>query len=146
MDYYEEINTAENILITGLFEPEENTLVFELTIGDVSDNPESIIIGDASIGLGRRISVDEKCQRFEVVFENYIGYAVINESYETLGGENFSGNRIRIYSDSNFLNYIKLDTFATSDFPGTFKHFAFISQRHIINIASQNEPNINKLQ
>jgi hypothetical protein len=146
MDYYEEINSAENVLVTELLEPKENTLEFELTIGKVSDYPENIIIGDVNIGSGRSISFDGKCQRFKVVFENYIGYAVINESYETLGGECFSGNRIRIYSDSNFLNYIKLDTFATSDFPGTFKHFAFISQRHIINIASQNEPNINRLQ
>lgn len=146
MDYYEEINSAKNILVTELLEPEENTLEFELTIGKVSDNPENIIVCDVNIGLSRGISFDGKCQRYKIVFENYIGYAVINESYETLGGESFSGNRIRIYSDSNFLNYIKLDTFATSDFPGTFKHYAFISARHIINIVSQSEPKINKVQ
>jgi hypothetical protein len=146
MKYFEEINNEKNILITKIFEPDENSLEFELGIGQVSEFVEEIIINENIISSARRIQFDKDSIRFKVFFETYICYSVINESYESLGGNKFDGNKIRIYSDSNFLNYLKADTFATLDYPGEFKHYAFISQNHIINIASLQEPNIEKLK
>jgi hypothetical protein len=146
MKYFEEINNEKNILITKIFEPNENSLEFELAIGQVSEFVEDIIINEKIISSAHRIQFDKDSIQFKVFFETYICYSVINESYESLGGNKFDGNKIRIYSDSNFLSYLKADTFATPDYPGEFKHYAFISQNHIINIASLQEPNIEKLK
>lgn len=144
MDYYERINTEPNIFLTKIFEPDENSLEFELTMGSISEKTENLIINSKNIGPSQRIYYDNNSEVFKVTFDNYIAYSVINESYETLRGSQYIGEKIRIYSKSNFLDYIKVDTFATNDFPGEFKHYAFISQRHIVNVVSTIEPKIEK--
>jgi len=83
---------------------------------------------------------------FKVTFDNYIAYSVINESYENLGGTQYVGEMIRIYSKSNFMDYVKADTIATNEYPGEFTHYAFISLRHIVNVVSLNEPRIEKIK
>nr|WP_320000038.1 hypothetical protein [uncultured Draconibacterium sp.] len=146
MNYYDRINTEPNVFLTKIFEPEENSLEFELAMGLISEQIENLIINAAEIGHVRRIYHDNESEVFKVTFDNYIAYSVINESYENLGGTKYIGEKIRIYSKSNFLDYIKLDTFATNDYPGEFKHYAFISQRHIVNIVSTTEPKIEKIR
>ncbi|MDQ3291313.1 MAG: hypothetical protein M3Q05_08495 [Bacteroidota bacterium] len=146
MNYLEEINEARNIIATDLFEPEENTLHFILIIGLVSDTPIDIHINGGRINKAYEVSYDGSNNRYKIYFDSYICYSVINESYEQLGGVSFSGNKIRVYADSNFLNYVKADTFATNKYPEEFKHFAFITQNHIINVASVEEPIIEKLK
>lgn len=140
MNYQEEINTAKNIFITKIFEPEENSLEFELVIGKVT---EKGVFGKNNGSEHRQIYFDETCIRYKVYFETYISYAVLNESFEKLDGI-FTGDKIRIYSESNFLNYLKADTFASSEYPGEFNHYAFISLNHIINIAAEEKPTIER--
>ncbi|WDF65931.1 hypothetical protein [Flavobacterium sp. KACC 22763] len=141
MNYYREINTARNIMVSKLSETDENCLEFNLIIGKVSD-----IKNDINHLLDvNEIIFDDNNLQFLITFDNYISYSVLNESYENLGGEIYHGEKIRIYSSSNFLDYLKKETFATSDYPGEFKHYAFITSRHIINVASLEEPIIEKL-
>ncbi|WP_299261838.1 hypothetical protein [uncultured Aquimarina sp.] len=147
MKYYEEINNEKNIFASELKEPNENSFEFELTIGTVSEKEEDVIVNGINIGSARRINSDQNGNRFKIKFDNYISYSVIDERFDKLTqNEIFSGNRLRIYSDSNFLNYIKADMNATSDYPGNFKHYAFITLNHIINVASEKEPEIIKLK
>jgi hypothetical protein len=146
MNYYDRINTEQNIFLTKIFEPEENSLEFELVVGLISGQVENLIIDSTDIGTSRRIYHDNESDVFKVTFDNYIAYSVINESYENLGGSQYVGEKIRIYSKSNFLDYVKADTFATNEYPGGFKHYAFISQRHIVNVVSTMEPKIEKIK
>ena len=146
MNYYDRINTEQNIFLTKIFESEENTLEFELTVGLTSEQIVNLTINAVNIGTSRRIYHDNKSEIFKVIFDNYIAYSVINESFENFGGSHYDREKIRIYSKSNFLDYVKADTFATDDYPGEFKHYAFISQRHIVNVVSTMEPNIEKIK
>lgn len=147
MDYYEEINNEKNIFATKLNEPSVNSFEFELTIGTVSKKEEHIFIDGINAGTAHRINSDQNCKRFKIKFENYISYSIIDERFEKLiEKDKFYGNRLRIYSDSNFLNYIKADMNATYNYPGDFKHYAFITLNHIINVASEKEPEIIKLK
>ena len=144
MHYFDEINSQKNIFITNLFEPDENELEFELTIGRVSNSKEEIIINWIDLSSSK-IFYDKESPKYKVFFETYIAYTVINESYENGDGKDFTGNKIRIYKNSNFLDYLKKATFATLDYPGDFKHYCFVSLTHTINVASLNEPKIIKL-
>ena len=139
-----EIESAKYHFITGINEPEDNSLEFELICGMVSENEEKVFIGNKNIGPARRILTD-KNNRYKIRFESYIGYTVLDESYADKLGEKFTGFNPRIYSDSNFLNYIKEDTFASIDYPGEFKHYAFLSENHIVNVASESEPEFEKI-
>lgn len=145
MGNYERLDGGKYIFITNIFEPQENELALELSTGIVGDLEKSHKILGVEIGPSREIYHNKNSDRFRVNFESYIAYSVINESYESLGGSDYIGKNIRIYNKSNFLDYIKADTFATSDYPGEFKHYAFLSLRHIVNVVSTVEPNIQKL-
>jgi hypothetical protein len=139
------IESAEYYFITGIKESEDNTLEFELICGIVSENEEDVFFSDTNLGQARKILTD-KNNRYLIRFASYIGYTVLDESYADELGEKFTGFNPRIYSESNFLNYIKQDTFANKDYPGEFKHYAFLSENHIINIASESEPEFEKIK
>ena len=145
MNYYQEINSAKNIFISHIFEPKENSLEFELTIGKLSDIEEPIIWNGVDLGIGKSIYYDDKSDKYKVTFDSYICYSVINESFDNLYEKEFTGNKARIYSDSNLLNYIKEDTIATFDYPGEYKHYSLIAEDHIINVVSTIEPAIEKV-
>ncbi len=145
MKHFEEINNVSDVLATDFFEPEENSIQFTLIIGLKSEKPEDVFIDGKKISQPYRIYFDGENNKYRVYFETYICYSIINESYEQLGGKSFIGDKIRIYTDSNFLNYVKADTFASPVYPGEFKHYAFVTGNHIINVASVEEPTIEKL-
>lgn len=145
MTNYERINSESNIFLTKIFEPEENSLEFELTMGIVGKLKESHKILGVDIGPSRQIFHNENSEIFKITFDQYIAYSVINESYESLGGTEYVGEKIRTYKKSNFLDYVKADTFASSDYPREFKHYAFITLRHIVNIVACVEPIIEKI-
>ncbi|RZJ69638.1 MAG: hypothetical protein EOO47_23910 [Flavobacterium sp.] len=146
MNDYEIINSSKDIFISEIHEPFQNELRFIITIGQVSTFEEDVFIGEAKLGPMRRIEINEASPQFTIYFDDYICYNVINESFESLGGDNFIGNNIRIYSNSNFLEYIRRDTFATVDYPGEFKHYCFISHNHLINIATVSQPKIDRIK
>lgn len=145
MNNYDRINTAQHLFLTKIFEPEENTLEFELTMGIVEESEKNLLIQGVDLGLYSPISYNESSDVFKVVFDSYIAYSVINESYENIGETECIGKKIRIYTESNFLDYVKADTFATDDYPREFKHYMFITLNHIVNIVSTVEPKIEKI-
>lgn len=144
MNYYDIINEAKNIFVTRIYEPDENILEFELTIGRTGGLEDGPIINNVNLGPTRQIFYEDLSDVYRVKFPYYIAYSVLNESYEQLGGSVYTGTKIRIYTESHFLNYVRKDTFATANYPGEFKHYAFITLNHIINVASTVEPDIEK--
>jgi len=146
MDHYIEINSAKDLFITEILEPRENELKFTLTIGQVSEVEEDLFISGTKLGPFRKIDTTDRSPQFTIHFDSYICYSVINESFESFIGGEFEGNKIRVYTDSNFLKYVSTETFATKDYPGEYKHYCFISHNHIINIASVSEPEIVRIE
>ena len=145
MNNYDRINTARYLFLTKIFEQEENTLEFELTLCNVEKTERNLLIEDIDLGSYLPISYNESSSVFKVAFDSYIAYSVINESYENIGKTECIGGKIKIYEKSNFLDYVKADTFATDDYHVTFKHYMFITLRHLINIVSSVEPKIEKI-
>ena len=93
------------------------------------------------------IVYDDNSPRYKVIFHSYILYSVVNESYGNFNpDEVFEGNLFRIYKKSAFVDYVAAESFATSEYPGPFKHYCICGSDHIINIASQDEPIIEKIR
>jgi hypothetical protein len=82
MSNYERINSERNIFLTKIFEPEENSLEFELTMGIVGELEKSHKILGVDIGPSRPVYHNENSEIFKITFDRYIAYSVINESYE----------------------------------------------------------------
>ena len=91
----------------------------------------------------KAIEVTETSKCYEIIFKDYISYTVTNESYAEVGKDDvFKGKLARIYTKSAFLDYISISTFATSEYPGPFKHYGFCCLNHIIDVASMNAPSV----
>ncbi len=146
MDFFAEINSYKYIYLTHIDEPEENMLRLIIQEGIISDEEKTLDLGAAKFEGFREISVTDESKAYQVIFESYIAYSVVNESYSQWDDyELFEGKVFRIYQKSRFLDYLKLDSFATKDYPGPFEHFGFACSNHIVNIASQNKPKIKQL-
>ena len=104
---------------------------------------EDIYIGNAVISSSRPIETVSGCCIYKVQFYTYICYTITNESYaQGTDEEKYIGKLFRIYTNSIFLTFLEQSTFATSDYPGSFKHYKFCCLNHIIDIASCEEPTI----
>ena len=86
------------------------------------------------------IEVTDKSAHYEIIFDDYIAYAVTNESYAGGIEEKFEGKLARVYTESAFLNYISQGTFATAEYPGPFVHYGFCCLNQIVDVVSENPP------
>lgn len=147
MNLIEQINKHKYLYLTEIGEPSENVLRLVIEQATTSDEERDLKIGETTISGLRDIISDERCFAYEIIFESYIAYSVLNESYAQVDeSEIFTGNLFRIYSKSNFLDYLKLSTFAAEDYPGKFEHYELVALNHVVEVASVDAPQINVLR
>lgn len=94
------------------------------------------------LNTSKPIEVTDSSAHYEIVFDDYIAYAVTNESYAGGIEEKFEGRLARVYSESAFLNYIGQGTFATAEYPGPFFHYGFCCLNQIIDVVSESPPTV----
>ncbi len=94
------------------------------------------------LNTSKPIEVTDSSAHYEIIFDDYIAYAVTNESYAGGIEEKFEGRLARVYSKSAFLNYIGQGTFATSEYPGPFVHYGFCCLNQIIDVVSESPPTV----
>jgi hypothetical protein len=147
MNFIEQINNHKYLYLTEIGEPEDNVLRLVIEQATTSDEESDLKIGNTLITGLRDIVSDERCFSYEIIFESYIAYSVLNESFAQVDKlEVFTGNLFRIYSKSHFLDYVKVATFASEDYPGIFSHYEIVALNHIVEIASVGSPQINVLR
>ncbi|WP_417657717.1 hypothetical protein [Pseudidiomarina aestuarii] len=93
----------------------------------------------------KRIEIADNSARYEIVFDDYIAYAVTNESYAGGIEGSFEGRLARVYSESAFLNYISQATLASADYPRSFAHYGFCCLNQIIDVVSERPPTVRLL-
>ena len=104
-------------------------------------------IGDVTLSGVPSIITDDSCYAYEVVFNSYVAYSVRNESYTFQDkSEEFTGHLFRLYSKSRFLDYVRVATFATDEYPGKLNHYEMVCENHIVDVASVGEADISILR
>ena len=146
MNLIEQIDQQEYIYLREIGEPDANVLRIVIEGARTSNETDDLDLGEAKMSEYLPIVSDETCDRFEVVFRSYIAYAVLNESYASVdGSEQYTGKYFRVYSKSHFLDYLRLASFATDDYPGRSAHYEVACLDHIVEVVSVDEPEINLL-
>jgi len=147
MDILELINQHRYLYLIEICEPEDNVLKLTLAEAKVSGLTEDIRIGSVELKDAGQIVIAEDSSIYEIMFDQYVAYSVRNESYTTLDKEEeFEGRLACIYTKSKFLDYVRVSTFASDDFPGPFKHYGFNCLNHIVDIASVSPPKMLELR
>jgi len=143
MTDFDKIDKCKNILVTRLFEPKENKLVIEVCLGQISETEEDLFISEVNLGPLKKINFDNDRSVYTIYFENYISYFVINESYDNQAVGEFSGNKIRKYQTSPYIDFCKKETLGYQLYSDKeINHFGIITSRHIINILTTSLPQI----
>ena len=148
MNLIEQIDNHEYLYLTDIGEPEANLLRVVIEEAKATrGETRSLEVGSGKISELRPIVSDESCKRYEIVFGSYIAYCVRNESYVVMDQTDvFTGRLFNVYSESQFLEYVRAATIASEDYPGKFVHYGINCLDHILDVVSIDEPAINILQ
>ncbi len=144
------LDRAEYLYLRDISEPSDNSLrlvveearVNESKAGTALALPDqfSEIIKDASL-----IEPTEGCRRFEVRWDHYVAYLVTEEVVGSSGDrhdEVYIGNLLRLYSKSQFLDYLGRNTGGHIE---PLTHYKLICLNHLIDVASYEPPEIRLL-
>lgn len=147
IDYFDKINRHKYLQLAEIGEPADNSLFLRFEEAIPSGIKEDIEILGMTVKDTQSIITSEDCAAYEVLFDDYITYCVTNESF-TVGTDNekFIGKLFRIYSESNFLEYISKTFFVTNEYPGPYKHYCFDCLNHVIDVVSVSEPKIEQIR
>jgi hypothetical protein len=147
MNLIEQINNHKYLYLTEIGEPKDNALRLLIEEAIVDEEEHDFKIANSVISGVRDIVSDHRCFAYEIIFESYIAYSVINESFDTVDeSEAFTGKLFRTYSKSKFLDYLKTATLADEEYPGAFSHYLIAALNHIVNVASTDSPVIKVLR
>ena len=143
------IRACKYLYLGAITEPEVNrlrvvlleavrgaTLSAERLAAETDETIRSILAGSHAIEHLKG------CKKFELLWDSYIGYSVVNESYSN-GEPPESGGKGRLFEEyerSNYLEYLSKASFATADYPGPFRHWAIYCLDHTIDVVSHVEP------
>jgi hypothetical protein len=142
----EEIDSCKNLFLVEISEPEINSLRLLISEGRVSEREETWDIAGVPLPGIRSIDITAQSAHFEVFWPRYISYAVRDESYCSWDKEEeWAGSSFRVYSKSKFLDFVGNGTFATSEYPGPFKHYEIVCLDHIIDVASEEAPTVRRV-
>ena len=145
------IRSCKYLYLGAISEPRENQLrvvILEATTGSTLGEEKLAAVPDevlrSVLAGSRSIEHLEGCRRFELFWESYIGYSVVNESYSN-GEPATSGGVGRLfveYGHSNYLEYLSKASFATAVYPGPYRHWAIYCLNHTVDVASRVDPDI----
>jgi hypothetical protein len=143
---YDNLYNLKEVEFWGLTEPETNTLKLLFARCKVSEKPENLTIGNKTLENTFSIVVDSKLPILQIEFDSYISYCIRNESFTVWDEyEVYEGNAFRIYSTSRFLDYVRVGTIASEDYPGAFKHYCIVCLDHLVDIVSSSIPRISEV-
>ena len=146
MENFETINKHGSVFLTNLYEPEDNKLLLEVKNSTTSNFEVNVQIGDKQLSGCKEITIDETGTFFTILFNDYVSYHVINESYTNSNpnDEYVSGDygTFCIFEKSSYMDFILKETFANDIYPTELKHYGLFAANHIVHIISLHEPKI----
>jgi len=141
------LNQAKYLYLCNISEPEDNSLrlVLEEAMVDRSDtgsardpaSPLAEIRKDAS-----PIKSVDACNTFELQWSRYVAYLVTEELVGSGGSDEdevYTGNLLRVYTKSHFLDHLSRDTGGHIE---PILHYKLICQNHLIDVASYSPPEV----
>jgi hypothetical protein len=143
-----EIDSCKYLYLREVGEPRDNQLRVVVEEAGTNPAPESRTITGVTFSELHAIESTENSRLFEVIWDHYIAYNIMNESYARVDEYDVaqSGRLMKTYSRSRFLDYLALASIASEDHPGTFIHYGLLCLNHVIDIACPNPPAISLLR
>ena len=147
MDLIEQINSHKYLYLDKL--TEINDLNLKLWINEARVRQDGVDAQQNATAYGA-IVTDEFCERYIILFDDYIAVSILNESFENPSDDQvFIGNLFRTYSKSTFLDYLLASAavgHAEEVFDSEIRHYEVNCLNHIINIGTCKLPLIQEVE
>jgi hypothetical protein len=144
---FEQIDECDWLFLAEIEELDGNGLRLLVKEGRRAGQSQDVHVAGQVIHDCTPIAVTDESAAFEIVWEHYVAYCVLNESFAfpPNGEEVYTGKRLRIYSKSRFRQYVSRSTFATDEYPGPMQHYEVCCEDHIVNVISTGVPRANQI-
>lgn len=133
------LRTAQILPVTGTL------LEVHTAAAQVLDDPHLV----AGIEDVRSIAISATSKIYAFRFIEFVAYSVTDEMYvgRTQEEEVFEGgDRVRVYSESHFLNHVSKTTWAKDEFPGPLLHIQLNTLDHTIDVVTIKAPEIRRFE
>ncbi len=131
-----------NLYLTDIGEPADNQLRIVVAEGLLGEQAK-IDFDGVDWGEGRPIVVTDASQSYELCWDNYVAYAVRNESFwKAETSEPPSENMLERRFHSAFLRYVSETTFADDEYPGPLEHWSLTTLNHCVDVVSVGPPRV----
>jgi len=96
-DYFEELGGRRYLFLEQLAEPKRNALRIQESEGTVSEVSAPLQIGGKSLGEAFPDEINPNCAKYELTWNSYVLYQVLNEVYpRPLGRGNYQAFGARL--------------------------------------------------
>ena len=131
-----------NVFVTEIGERGQNKLRIVIAEGIRQPIP-AIEFAGLDMGPGHSIDVTDDSRRFELVWDQYVAYAVRNESFwkPELGQPDMAKHLEQRY-DTAFLQFVSQTTFADDGYPGPLQHWTLNTHTHCVDVVSVDPPHL----
>src|SRR3989442_5310762 len=151
MNVIEQIESHRFIYLVEINEPRDNVLRLVIAEAKERETSEELKIGDVVLSSvlsdAKELVADESCNAYEILFQDYVAYSVRNESFVSVDeSETWTGRLFQTYSRSHFLDYVRVATFASDDYPGELGHYGINCLNHIVDVISASQPIISLIR
>lgn len=141
MNLIDQIESHRFLYLLEVGEPRDNVLRLIISEAQERKTAQDLVIEGLTLTNSHELIADEACTAYEIIFQTYVAYSVVNESFASVDdSEVFIGHLFRSYSKSRFLDYVGVATFASDDFPGKLRHYGVNCLNHFVDIVSATEP------
>lgn len=131
-----------NLYLREIGEPSDNRLRIVVSEG-LLGKPAKVDIAGVDLGEARPIEVTDESRSFELRWDNYVAYAVRNESFwNAEEGEPAFVKHLQQRFESAFFRYISATTFADDVYPGPLEHWSLSTLNHCVDVISVGPPHI----
>jgi hypothetical protein len=146
-DYFEELNSCEHLFLEELIEPGTNSLRIQVIEGRTSKVAIPIEVAAQSLGDGFPVKIDSNSVRYEMTWNSYVLYQVINESFarQEDSEDGILGNSACVYRSSNLLGHVLRSSNASDEYPGKLLHFRILCADHVIDVVSTDRPECRRI-
>lgn len=145
---FEQIDECDYLFLAEIEELSGNGLRLLVREGRAAGQRQDVHVAGQTIHDCTPIAVADESAAFEIVWEHYVAYCVLNEAFafSPSSEDVYTGKRVRIYSESRFRQYVSRATFATDEYPGPMQHYEVCCEDHLVNVISTIHPHANKVR
>ena len=147
-DCFDEMGACKSFFLLECNEPTTNSLRIVVVEAKVSEQAVPITFAGQPMGEGFPVRIEVDSAKFELIWDLYILYQLVNESYAGPPedpGQGVVSNLVRVYESSNLLGYVKSSTIASDEYPGKALHYEIVCEQHVVDVISHVRPRCRRI-